>query len=311
VPPPHRRGVGVRPRLPVGAVRRRASSRTRTRRRGRWRPGSRASSARRAAARRPASRSASTGRCRAATTRTAPTSCTPPAPKRAAREDLPVPVAAVRHVPRPAPPGHVLAGRDRRPDLAADRAQQVAVADRRERRADRQPAADRPSSADFDPTTRGCRAATSSSRTPARRTPGPSSCSVPEIPGYVQSRPDRAENSLREISHQHEVSSGNVPAGVTAASAINLLQEADDTVLGPDIEDMELAIRDAGRRMLWLRWKFSTTSGCCGSPARTARGTGRRSRARCSATAARTTRCRPGRGCRSRRRRSRPRSSRS
>jgi hypothetical protein len=78
----------------------------------------------------------------------------------------------------------------------------------------------------------------------------------PELPGYVQNRPASAENSLREISHQHEVTSGNVPAGVTAASAINLLQEADDTVLGPDIEDMELAIRDLGRRVLWLRWKF-------------------------------------------------------
>jgi hypothetical protein len=81
---------------------------------------------------------------------------------------------------------------------------------------------------------------------------------VPELPGYVQNRPDSAENSLREISHQHEVTSGNVPAGVTAASAINLLQEADDTVLGPDIEDMELTIRDLGKRLLWLRWKYST-----------------------------------------------------
>lgn len=79
---------------------------------------------------------------------------------------------------------------------------------------------------------------------------------VPELPGYVQERPASAENSLREISHQHEVTSGQVPAGVTAASAINLLQEADDTVLGPDIEDMELAIRDLGRRVLWLRWKY-------------------------------------------------------
>jgi hypothetical protein len=86
----------------------------------------------------------------------------------------------------------------------------------------------------------------------------PSFMGVPELPGYVQNRPDRAEQSLREISHQHEVSSGNVPAGVTAASAINLLQEADDTVIGPDIEDMELAVRDLGRRLLWLRWRYTS-----------------------------------------------------
>jgi hypothetical protein len=29
-------------------------------------------------------------------------------------------------------------------------------------------------------------------------------------------------------------------------------------VFGPDIEDMELTIRDLGKRLLWLRWKFST-----------------------------------------------------
>jgi hypothetical protein len=74
----------------------------------------------------------------------------------------------------------------------------------------------------------------------------------PELPAYVQNRISQIEGSIREIAAQHEVSNGTVPAGVTAASAINLLQEQDDTRLGPDIADMEEAIAGAGRRIIYL-----------------------------------------------------------
>lgn len=86
----------------------------------------------------------------------------------------------------------------------------------------------------------------------------PQFLSVPEVPGYVREDIDRIEQSIREISGQFEVSSGTVPAGVTAASAINLLQEADNTRLGPDIADMELAIAQAGQRVIWLIARFFT-----------------------------------------------------
>lgn len=91
-------------------------------------------------------------------------------------------------------------------------------------------------------------------------TPGsvPSFLQIPELPGYVQSRVDRIESSFREISGQHEVTQGAVPAGVTAASAINLLQEQDDTRLGPDIADMEQSITEAGRRILHLIGRLYT-----------------------------------------------------
>jgi hypothetical protein len=76
---------------------------------------------------------------------------------------------------------------------------------------------------------------------------------VPEMPAYVQNDVDRiARASMMDISGQHEVSAGQVPAGVTAASAINLLQEADDTRLGPDIADMEETLANAGKRILDL-----------------------------------------------------------
>jgi hypothetical protein len=81
---------------------------------------------------------------------------------------------------------------------------------------------------------------------------------VPEIPGYVRERIERIETSMREISGQHEITHGQVPTGVTAASAINLLQEQDDTRLGPDITDMEHSITLAGRMILKLMARYYT-----------------------------------------------------
>jgi hypothetical protein len=86
----------------------------------------------------------------------------------------------------------------------------------------------------------------------------PAFMDVPELPAYVQNQLESIEQSIREISGQHEVSSSQVPAGVTAASAINLLQEQDDTRLGPDIADMETTLAEAGKRILWLLGRYCT-----------------------------------------------------
>jgi hypothetical protein len=80
-----------------------------------------------------------------------------------------------------------------------------------------------------------------------------------EVPGYVREQIDRLETSIREISGQHEITSGNVPAGVTAASAINLLLEQDDTRLGPAIYDMEDGLAKAGSKIAELVAKFYST----------------------------------------------------
>jgi hypothetical protein len=87
----------------------------------------------------------------------------------------------------------------------------------------------------------------------------PSYLKAPDLPQYVLTQQDRIESSLQEISGQHEVSSAQVPAGVTAASAINLLQEADDTRLGPAVYDMEEALGVAGQKLLELVAKYWTT----------------------------------------------------
>jgi hypothetical protein len=82
----------------------------------------------------------------------------------------------------------------------------------------------------------------------------------PDLPVYVLQEVDRIEASIQEISGLHEVSKASVPSGVTAASAINLLQEADDTRLGPEIADMEKALSYAGNLILKLRAKFNDDS---------------------------------------------------
>jgi hypothetical protein len=84
----------------------------------------------------------------------------------------------------------------------------------------------------------------------------PAYLQAPEMPQYIDRLIDRIEASMQEISGQHEVSSAQVPAGVTAASAINLLQEADDTRLGPAITDMERQLAELGRKILRLVARF-------------------------------------------------------
>jgi hypothetical protein len=86
----------------------------------------------------------------------------------------------------------------------------------------------------------------------------PSFLTPPEMPAYVREQVERIENSLTEISGLHEVSKATVPTGVTAASAINLLQEADDTRIGPEIQDMENGLAQAGSKVLKLRARFNT-----------------------------------------------------
>lgn len=86
----------------------------------------------------------------------------------------------------------------------------------------------------------------------------PSFLEPPEMPVYVREQIQHLLDSISEISGMHDVSRATVPAGVTAASAINLLQEADDTRIGPEIQQMERAIAQAGTKTLKLRAQFNS-----------------------------------------------------
>jgi hypothetical protein len=80
----------------------------------------------------------------------------------------------------------------------------------------------------------------------------PSYLQPPEMPRYVSEDVDRILNTIREISGQHEVSNATVPTGVTAAAAINLLLEQDDTRLGVTITEMETSLGYSGQMVLKL-----------------------------------------------------------
>lgn len=88
--------------------------------------------------------------------------------------------------------------------------------------------------------------------------PTPSYLEPPSIPVYVENEITRIEKSMEEISGMHEVSRATVPPGVTAASAINLLQEADETRIGPEIHAMERGLASLGTKDLKLRARFNT-----------------------------------------------------
>lgn len=86
----------------------------------------------------------------------------------------------------------------------------------------------------------------------------PQYLAAPPMQQYVLEQEQRIETSMAEISGLHEVSNATVPTGVTAASAINLLQEADDTRIGPEIQDMEFGLGQAGTKIVRLRAKYNT-----------------------------------------------------
>lgn len=86
----------------------------------------------------------------------------------------------------------------------------------------------------------------------------PSYLQPPPLQAYVLDEITRIEESIQEISGQHDVSSAQVPPGVTAASAIQLLQEADDTRLGPSMFDYEMQLGHLGQKVLKLIARYYT-----------------------------------------------------
>lgn len=78
----------------------------------------------------------------------------------------------------------------------------------------------------------------------------------PGIPRSVTDEVGMIENAIDRGSMQGDVSRGQVPAGVTAASAIQLLQEADQTRIGMDAQDFEDSISRTGRFVLDLACAF-------------------------------------------------------
>lgn len=76
------------------------------------------------------------------------------------------------------------------------------------------------------------------------------------LPQYVTEQLDRIQRDIDDISGQHEISRGDVPSEVTAATAISFLQEQDDTKLNPTVHSIETAIGRIGTQYLSLIFQY-------------------------------------------------------
>ena len=80
----------------------------------------------------------------------------------------------------------------------------------------------------------------------------PQPVALSELPSYVVQFNERQQMNFEDISGQHEVSRGQAPGGVSAATAIAYLQERDDSYLQPTITSLEAAVEDTARQSLAL-----------------------------------------------------------
>lgn len=84
-------------------------------------------------------------------------------------------------------------------------------------------------------------------------TPGlqaPTPLPMDSLPPYVLQELDRLQQDMDDISGQHEITRGNTPAQVTAATAITYLQEQDDTKLAYAVASIEDALQTLGQHYL-------------------------------------------------------------
>jgi len=84
-------------------------------------------------------------------------------------------------------------------------------------------------------------------------TPGfapPTPIQQQNLPPYVLQEVDRLQQDMDDISGQHEISRGQNPSQVTAATALSYLQEQDDSQLSDTIESLEAAVEKLGRHIL-------------------------------------------------------------
>lgn len=84
-------------------------------------------------------------------------------------------------------------------------------------------------------------------------TPGfapPQPIPLQPLPSYVIQECERILVDWNDISGQHEVSHGQVPPGVTAATAISYLQERDETKLSPTFDSLEEGIEKVAHMTL-------------------------------------------------------------
>jgi hypothetical protein len=93
-------------------------------------------------------------------------------------------------------------------------------------------------------------------------TPGfdrPTALDLPNIPAYVMNEIQQLQQDMDDMAGQHEISRGQNPSQVTAATALSFLKEQDDTKLAGTIESLEIGMEKLGRHILSHVVQFWTT----------------------------------------------------
>lgn len=79
---------------------------------------------------------------------------------------------------------------------------------------------------------------------------------LPQIPPYVEGMGDRFLQDAEDISGQHQVSKGSAPSGVTAGTAIQFLQEADNSYMAVTHASIEDAIQKVAKHTVALAIQY-------------------------------------------------------
>lgn len=99
----------------------------------------------------------------------------------------------------------------------------------------------------------------------------PSPLPIQPIPAYVQQELDVIIRDMEDISSQHEVSRGQAPGSVTAATAISYLQEKDDSAFTHTYQSIEYGFEKLAKHTLshivqfWDMPRLVRTTGVDGS----------------------------------------------
>lgn len=80
--------------------------------------------------------------------------------------------------------------------------------------------------------------------------PEPKPLPLQDLPSYVVQETERLLLDFEDISGQHQVSKGQVPPGVTAATAISFLQEQDESMLSTTFSSIEEGFEKIGYQTL-------------------------------------------------------------
>lgn len=84
----------------------------------------------------------------------------------------------------------------------------------------------------------------------------PTNLPVPQIPNFVAEEQEEILRDVEDISGQHQVSKGNTPSGVTAATAIQFLQEQDNSYMSTVFDSIEEAVKVIASHTIQLFIQF-------------------------------------------------------